>query len=62
MKKILSVILVMTLILSLGMVSFADDPVSPPKDNAGNVLGDQNDADWTSVKFKKSITRSEERV
>lgn len=57
MKKILSLIVTMVFVLSLGMVAFADEnPVPPTADSAGNVLGDQNDGDWINVKFKKSIT------
>ncbi len=52
MKKILALLLIMTLVLSMGMVSFAEEGTDP----AGNPLGDQTDGDWKNVKFKKSIT------
>lgn len=52
MKKILSLLLALTLVLSMGMVAFAVEGTDP----AGNPFGDQNDQDWTSVRFKKSIT------
>ena len=56
MKKILSLILIVTLVLSLGMVGFATTVEPTGFDDAGNKYGDQNDGDWSIVKFKKSIT------
>ncbi|NLC65931.1 MAG: hypothetical protein GX752_03170 [Clostridium sp.] len=53
MKKILSLIVTMVFVLSLGMVAFAET------DPAGNTFGDQTQGDWTNVKFKKSITTIE---
>lgn len=57
MKKLLSILLTLTLVLSIGIVGFAEgaDPVQE-FDEAGNPLGTQEDADWTEVKFKKLIT------
>lgn len=56
MKKILSLLLIMTLVLSMGMVSFAAEGTTPNTDPAGNPFGDQTGGDWTSVNFKKAIT------
>lgn len=55
MKKILSLLLALTLVLSMGMVSFAAEGTTPNTDPAGNPFGDQTGGDWTSVNFKKSI-------
>lgn len=60
MKKILSLLLALTLILTTG-VAFATDgeTVTNPEDPAGNIFGNEEDNDWTSVKFKKAITTIE---